>query len=58
MSVTIKEINVQPWEHLQAMMAREARKTNKWQHEETGRFVDMPVGKHPGRRWYRVPENV
>lgn len=56
MPETIKVIKVQSWRHLQAIMAREARKTKKWQHEETGRFVDMPVGKHPGRRWHRVPD--
>lgn len=45
MAETIKGINAQPWEQLQARMAREARKTKKWQHEDTGRLVDMPIGK-------------
>ena len=54
----IKVTKVQSWEHLQAIMEKDARKTNKWQHEDTGRLVDMPVGENPGRRWYRVPEDA
>lgn len=35
-------------------------KTRRWQHEDTGRIVDMPFGKHPGRRWYLIKreENI
>lgn len=30
-------------------------KTIRWQHEDTGRIVDMPAGKNPGHRWYKIP---
>lgn len=30
-------------------------RTIRWQHEDTGRIVDMPVGKNPGHRWYKIP---
>lgn len=56
MPETIKVIEVQSWEHLQAIMEQAARETKKWQHEDTGRIVDMPVGRSPGRRWYRIPD--
>jgi hypothetical protein len=26
----------------------------KWQHEETGRIVDMPQNKNPGNRWFKI----
>jgi len=26
-----------------------------WQHDETGRTVDLPEGKNPGRGWYKIP---
>lgn len=29
--------------------------THKWQHEDTGRTTDMPHGKNPGPRWFRIP---
>lgn len=58
MSENIEATEVQSWERLQAIMAQEARETRRWQHEDTGRLVDMPVGKSPGRRWYRVPKNA
>lgn len=32
------------------------QKTQTWQHEETGRLVDFPFGKNPGRRWYLLPQ--
>lgn len=54
----IKGTKVQSWEQMQAIMEKAARKTNKWQHEDTGRFVNMPVGKSPGHRWYRVHEDA
>lgn len=25
-----------------------------WQHEETGRVVELPLWRNPGRRWYRL----
>ena len=37
-------------------MKQEESETKKWQHEDTGRFVDMPIGKNPGRRWYPVDQ--
>ena len=31
----------------------------RWQHDETGRIVELPWYKNPGRRWYRIkPPNA
>lgn len=43
-------------EYIQSIVEQGAKKINRWQHEDTGRLVDMPVGKYPGRRWYQVKE--
>ena len=36
----------------------EADFTQRWQHEETGRTVDMPGGQIPGPRWYKMPNQT
>ena len=30
----------------------------EWQHEDTGRTTEMPIGEDPGRRWFRIKTNA
>ena len=41
---------------LRKPLPKQKQGTHKWQHEDTGRLVDMPYGKNPGHRWYRISD--
>ncbi len=30
----------------------------RWQHEDTGRMTELPIGKNPGPRWFQIPDHT